>query len=82
MYDRNVTRGSYFVWEWDNRRLPAYQPSFKHKSNFSKRFRLRSDRKVVWGGNLSGLVLEKLPDLVLVRQIRALVMNFHAYPKS
>lgn len=60
------TRGSYFVWECEDRLLPPSQPNWHHKLSRVKQFQLRFGREAVWGGKLSFLVLEKVPDLALV----------------
>lgn len=61
-YD-HLTSGSYFVWHWENGRLPASQPSWHHKCSGP---RWRFAGVPFWVGAFSFTLLPKTPDLQIV----------------
>ncbi len=62
---RNDTRSSYFVWEWENKVLPASQAWFEHKLRTNRH---RFNREAVWRGKLSRILSQEWLDLQLVLQ--------------
>ncbi len=64
MYD-HLTSGSYFVWQWENGKLPASQPSWHHKCRGP---RWRFAGVPFWAGAFSFTLLPRTPDLQVVSQ--------------
>jgi len=61
-YD-HVTSGSFFVWQWENGKLPASQPSWQHKFEGP---RWRFAGVPFWAGAFSFTLLPRTPDLQIV----------------
>ena len=63
-YDpKHNTRGSFFVWQWEDHSSPASQPCRHHTCN---RNRFRFEREALWAGKLSCVLLPNKPDLQIV----------------